>query len=206
MTNNNEIEQRIVCEAKRLFVENGYQDTSMSQIAEAAGLTRPALHYYFNTKEKLFGSVFASVIGSFIPHIEEILTADRPISERLNILVDAIIDYLRENPSAPLFFMREAIRDSRYFVEILGQMGLKQRFIRIGQHLKEEMVQGKIKPTPIHVVVFAFYGQLLGPFVLRNIVNPVLVPSEEEFDKLMTEWKSYFVSQMEYLLLPDEKK
>ena len=48
------IEQNVIACAHRLFIEKGYVNTSMSDIAAAVGITRPALHYYFRTKERLF--------------------------------------------------------------------------------------------------------------------------------------------------------
>ena len=51
------IEQNVIACAHRLFIEKGYVNTSMSDIAAAVGITRPALHYYFRTKERLFRAI-----------------------------------------------------------------------------------------------------------------------------------------------------
>lgn len=53
-TNNNEdLEKKIIEAAKELFIENGFAETSMSDIAAKVGINRPALHYYFRTKDKM---------------------------------------------------------------------------------------------------------------------------------------------------------
>jgi AcrR family transcriptional regulator len=39
--------------AETTFAENGIRNTSMGQIAEAVGLTRAALYYYFDSKDEL---------------------------------------------------------------------------------------------------------------------------------------------------------
>ena len=72
-TNNNEdLEKKIIEAAKELFIENGFAETSMSDIAAKVGINRPALHYYFRTKDKMFQAVFGNIILSFIPKIHEI--------------------------------------------------------------------------------------------------------------------------------------
>ena len=68
-TNNNEdLEKKIIEAAKELFIENGFAETSMSDIAAKVGINRPALHYYFRTKDKMFQAVFGNIILSFIPN------------------------------------------------------------------------------------------------------------------------------------------
>ena len=50
-TENNELEYQIIETAKQLFIEKGFVETSMSDIAAKVGINRPTLHYYFRTKD-----------------------------------------------------------------------------------------------------------------------------------------------------------
>jgi TetR/AcrR family transcriptional regulator len=43
--------------AERHFADFGYQRVSMEEIAAAAGLAKPSLYYYFDTKDELFRAV-----------------------------------------------------------------------------------------------------------------------------------------------------
>jgi AcrR family transcriptional regulator len=45
--------QRILDEAQALFVERGYEATSLREIAERVGVTKAALYYHFTSKEEL---------------------------------------------------------------------------------------------------------------------------------------------------------
>ncbi len=200
----NNIEERIITEARRLFVEKGYAGTSMSEIAEATGLTRTALHYYYHTKDLLFQAVFTSIIASFIPQIEEIMTSDAPISDRIGNLVDAYVTKLQENPCLPLFLIREANRDPEHLIAAVKDMGILRYFVNISQSLQEEMKAGKLRPVPMHIIVFTFYGQLLVPFIFQNIAKTLLADgNDEDYIAVIQSWKPYFVSQMDHLLNPD---
>jgi AcrR family transcriptional regulator len=44
--------------ALRLFTEHGYENTSMREISEHLGLTKPALYYHFDSKEAIVRSLF----------------------------------------------------------------------------------------------------------------------------------------------------
>lgn len=47
----------IVAEAERLFAQHGYKGVAMSQLAEACGITKPALYYHFRDKQGLYVEV-----------------------------------------------------------------------------------------------------------------------------------------------------
>ncbi len=50
----NEAETRLLESALTLFSDKGYEGTSIREIIEGAGVTRPVLYYYFENKEDLF--------------------------------------------------------------------------------------------------------------------------------------------------------
>ena len=73
MENNENLEDRIVDVAKDVFLENGFEMTSMSDIAAKVGINRPTLHYYFRTKERMFRAVLAPIFETFMPKVQTIL-------------------------------------------------------------------------------------------------------------------------------------
>jgi DNA-binding transcriptional regulator YbjK len=48
-----DLRQQILSTAKILFIQQGYHGLSMRQIAEALGVSKAALYYYFRDKEEL---------------------------------------------------------------------------------------------------------------------------------------------------------
>ena len=52
-------DEQLVGIAGALFAEKGYEGTSLRDIAEAAGMTKAALYYWFPEKEALFQRVVA---------------------------------------------------------------------------------------------------------------------------------------------------
>jgi AcrR family transcriptional regulator len=53
------VEQEIYEQATRLFAERGFAGTSFQDIADAVGLTRPALYHYVRNKEELLARLVA---------------------------------------------------------------------------------------------------------------------------------------------------
>lgn len=54
------VESQILEAATELFAERGFAGTSLQDIADATGLTRPALYYYFSSKEDLLSRLVSA--------------------------------------------------------------------------------------------------------------------------------------------------
>ncbi len=57
VTNESEGRERILQQAHALFIERGFAEVSMQQIADASGMTKASLYYHFRDKEDLFAHV-----------------------------------------------------------------------------------------------------------------------------------------------------
>lgn len=55
------VEHEIYEQATRLFAERGYAGTSFQDIADAVGITRPALYHYVNNKNEILERLVAEV-------------------------------------------------------------------------------------------------------------------------------------------------
>lgn len=51
--------ETIVQTALRLFLQNGYEKTSMNDIAREVGITKPAIYHHFKNKDELFHEVLS---------------------------------------------------------------------------------------------------------------------------------------------------
>jgi len=54
------VKQTIMDKALELFSAKGYEGVSVSELTEAAGITKPTLYYYFGSKEGLYEAVCQS--------------------------------------------------------------------------------------------------------------------------------------------------
>jgi AcrR family transcriptional regulator len=59
--------QRIALE---LFTENGYEATSLREIAERLGVTKAALYYHFRTKDDIVASIVSELVGRMAELVE----------------------------------------------------------------------------------------------------------------------------------------
>lgn len=65
------VRQRIVAAADQLFYQQGYENTSFSDIADAVGISRGNFYYHFKTKDEILNAV----IEHRVSDIEKMLNA-----------------------------------------------------------------------------------------------------------------------------------
>ena len=200
------LEERIIEVAKSLFMEKGYSDTSMSEIAEKVGINRPGLHYYFRTKDKMFNAVFGMIVMSVAPKFQNIiLQKDLPIATRVEKVIDVYYQMLQKNPYLPLFILREMNRDINFLFNAFRSLDVANFFEGLKTSLQEEMANGKLKQVPLRIVFFTFYSALIFPFISRNLISLEMLNENETFEELLAEWKPYIVKQMVNLLCNDRE-
>ena len=75
--------ERILDEARSRFLAKGFAETSMQEIADAVGLTKPALYYHFRDKQDLLLAVMEREMEEALGVFRESLTADPTLAKRL---------------------------------------------------------------------------------------------------------------------------
>ncbi|MFD7531309.1 MULTISPECIES: TetR/AcrR family transcriptional regulator [unclassified Streptomyces] len=104
--------QRIQDVALELFAEQGYEKTSLREIAERLEVTKAALYYHFKTKEDILVSIFEDLNRP----VEELLAWGREQPRTVETKKEILVRYSAAlGAAAPLFrFMQEnqaAVRD-----------------------------------------------------------------------------------------------
>jgi len=74
--------------AFRSFAVNGYRATRLEEVAEAAGATKGAIYYYFDSKEDLLRRAVETRHRAIFAEIEEAMAAERaPVSAKVRFVL-----------------------------------------------------------------------------------------------------------------------
>ncbi|MFC7583086.1 TetR/AcrR family transcriptional regulator [Nonomuraea antimicrobica] len=57
--------------ARELFAEQGVQNTSLRQISERLGITKPALYYHFSSRDDLVRSIVRPMVDDLERFVDE---------------------------------------------------------------------------------------------------------------------------------------
>lgn len=79
---------RIITTARQLFMQRGYRAVSITDIVQAAEITKPTLYYHFADKEELFVQVALHMLDQMHAGMQAVITPQSDISGKLIALVE----------------------------------------------------------------------------------------------------------------------
>src|ERR1700712_2919590 len=83
--------ETILARAAELFARRGFTATSMNEVAEACGVSKPALYHYVRDKHQLLAEIAEAHVTRLLPLVEEGDPAEAAPEQRLRRLIDAFL-------------------------------------------------------------------------------------------------------------------
>ncbi len=180
----NDAEVRLRNAAITLFAEKGYSETSVREIIERAGVTRPVLYYYFENKEALFTRLVEAEFAEACAEIDGILDTVSGCRERLAALVMRGFRRAQQSPETVRmlvqFFFAPPIEGLHLDKEKLGA----ERFVRIVRIMREGIEQGALGESEPEFLALAFSG-LMDMHIMAAIGNPEIALTEVQAARLV---------------------
>ncbi|HET9315049.1 MAG TPA: TetR/AcrR family transcriptional regulator [Vicinamibacteria bacterium] len=81
--------------ALALFSSQGYDATSVREICEAAGITKPTLYHFYGSKEGVYRALVDGVLEDFRAHLTQRLAEGGPVVARLKRVARSYFDAAR---------------------------------------------------------------------------------------------------------------
>lgn len=142
-----ETKRTILRTAKELFMEYGYRAVSTRQLADACGLTQPALYHYFADKQDLYVAMVHEEVAKLQAALERIAARHDSVEERLRRVVLYLLSTTQHDLALMLHDIRheltverQAILDEAFQTGVIHPIatiftdGLQQGLLRDTQH------------------------------------------------------------------------
>lgn len=104
--------------ALRLFVEQGYEATTLAQVGATVGYSKSAIFYHFASKEALLAAALADPVRRLREHVAA--TADADVHTRLVELVDLVLAHRHE--AMLLFHQGPLLHELAGAVEVVEEL------------------------------------------------------------------------------------
>jgi AcrR family transcriptional regulator len=174
MRNKEETYGLIVETAYKMFAENGFDKTSLSMIAKEVGISKPAIYYYFDSKEKLidflFEEICKEIVNQYTVTIDD-LTMNNFEQFLLNIGFNMIEEQEKDVYFNKIFneYILLATRKEKYMIQLNKiQRGYFENFNRLMNHgVKIGVVDGENVESKSNMLVMVIDN--IGNFILTGL-------------------------------------
>jgi AcrR family transcriptional regulator len=160
-----------------LFSTKGYDATSVREICEAAGITKPTLYHFFGSKDGVYHALVQGALDDFRRNVEEAIRPAGPALARLQRVARTYFDNANRERQLVRFIMALVYNPSsaappadipKFYDEVVRL---------VASVIEEGVSRGELAAGPLHVRLLVLMGAL-GEAICGNLIvgRPELTP------------------------------
>ncbi len=144
-------EARIIRAALDVFSANGYRGATVDQIAEASGMSKANVLYYFNKKQDIYTAVLEQTLSIWLNPLDELNPLGDPIEELWNYAL-LKLRFSQQEPLASRLFANEILQGAPIIRPFL-ENELKPLVVGKCRIIQQWIDDGKLAPVaPLHLL------------------------------------------------------
>lgn len=184
-------EQHIIDTAMHVFFTEGRLHATTQDIANAAGVNRTLINYYFKSRDQLFDVVFENARLESIRESRSALGAALPFRKKIEQFVDVTMKRLETYPYLEIS-MTTSIHNGHSFKYEDPEIFMQQFLQEVAQEMDKGTIQ---RANPIHFIMNLF-SLVIYPFIVKPLNQHLFGLNEQEYEKIVKERKTVIMNTL----------
>lgn len=178
--------ERLIKEtAKRVFFGEGRFNATTQEIADAAGVNRTLINYYFRSRDKLFEQVFEEAQIKEIAITEMILFSDVSLKDKVQRYLDIFFEQAKQYPYLEMYMVTQMNQGNCY----KDHETMNKMLSRFYEEIQDEMDKGNIEQMMPEQFVLNLISLTSFPVTMRPLLQSNMGITSEKFDLILEERK-----------------
>ena len=176
--------------AKRVFFGDGRFNATTQEIADAAGVNRTLINYYFRSRDALFQKVFEEAQEEEFRLTQGIVDSNLPLKEKMSLHLDIFFEQAKKYPYLEIYMVTQMNQGNCYKDKELMNTLLDKFYLEIAL----EMEKGNIEKMRPEQFVLNFISLMSFPVSMRPLLQETMGISEETYGKILEERKEIILN------------
>lgn len=185
-------EELIKNTAKRLFFAEGKFNATTQEIADAAGVNRTLINYYFRSRDKLFDLVFRDAQDYEQKRTESIIFSELPFKAKIEEFIDESFLVAKEYPYMELYMVTQ-FNQGCYFKDEEGMDRMLKKFY---EEFEVAMEQGLIRKMEPIQFILNMISLVSFPVAMRPLFQKSMRLTDQDYERILSERKKVIVDTL----------
>lgn len=182
-------EGHILETAKRVYLKEGRFDATTQDIADAAGVNRTLLHYYFRSRESLLEKILLDGHAEFRRRISDTIDPDASFRDRLGVLIDMWHERAVEFPYLDAFLVVH-IHQGSFLDSYMNDNRINLKEIDIFlDAIETEMKNGNIPTMEPIQYLFHVLSMITYPITMRPLWERAINANKKTYSRILADRK-----------------
>jgi AcrR family transcriptional regulator len=161
---------KIIAAALALFAKNGYEGTSLTEIAKAVGIQKPSIYNHFKSKEEIFLTIYENILWFHVNKVEKLvedikaLNAKEQLFQILSLTFQYYIDFEEQSTflNRAVFFPPENLKEQLHEQFMVSEEAMSAILRTI---INKGMQNGEIRKGNVDDFTISYYCLIDGIFI-----------------------------------------
>jgi len=160
--------EKILVNARKLFSKQGFDATTIDDIAQSSGINKALVYYYFKNKSGLYTDVMTGLFDDIFNEVTKASKNSKSIIEELEIFIKSYAAYAYKHPYFPALLLGELSNSGAHLPEMMFA-SMRRLFLLLSDLLK----RGEEEKTFISSMPMIMHFMILGSINLMITTEPL---------------------------------
>lgn len=190
-------EQQIKDAAKKLFFKEGRFKATTQEIADAAGVNRTLVNYYFRSRDVLFDLVLKEAKESMTDRLKSSAGEENiPFRVRIERFIDVALEHSFTYPYMDVYLVSRMNDDVNHQNDVLANIKKNDDLKKFLKMVEEEMNRGTIEKMPSIQFLLNMMSLLIYPVIVQPLFKKILQYSDRQYQQMLTERKAIILKML----------
>jgi TetR/AcrR family transcriptional regulator len=153
----NDVRAATLAAATRLFASHGFGGTALQDIADAVGVSKPAVLHHYPSKELIRQAVLESILAHWNRTLPRLLVAATASHDRFDAVVGELVRFFAADPDRARILVREVLDRPAEMRKLLRQavhpwLSTVAQYVRAGREAGRHYAEVDDEAYVLHVM------------------------------------------------------
>ena len=190
-------EQQIKEAAKKLFFKEGRFKATTQEIADAAGVNRTLVNYYFRSRNVLFDQVLNDAKNAMTSRLKSSVgEEDIPFRMRIERFIEVVTEHSFTYPYLDIYIVSRMNDDVRHESNVMADIKKNKDIKLFLKMIEEAMNKGIIEKMPPIQFLMNLMSLLIYPVIVQPLFKKALQVSDRQYQHLLKERKDIILKTL----------